>query len=138
MACEWCYDTEGSLHDCRAWNQAMQEEMADESEGERMRAIVVLSSRLLLPATWSGIWEEVRDMGGVTSPDDWYWIWLRLLAVRAVVCLVFNWRRGPDWSSSHWIEDLWVDGRYWYWVEVGDGWLDWWAWVSRDCPDTSY
>lgn len=140
MVCEWCYDGEVSWHDCRAFHQEMQEHFEDEYQRERVRSIVVLSARMLAPETWRRLAEDLREMewGCWREADAWWWLWIRVLAVRAVICLVMNWHRCPDRSECYWIEDLWTEGEYWYWVSVGQGWWDWWAYVDRDCPERNY
>ncbi len=140
MVCELCFDSEVSGCDCREFLQSMQEHADDEYQRERQRAIVMLSSRLLSAVTWQRFSADLRDMEWCLwrEPTAWWWLWERILVVRAVICLVMGWHRRPQLSCGYWIEDLWTEGEYWYWVSVGEGWWDWWAYVDRDCPDRDY
>ena len=143
MLCKLCYGGWSSGRVCREQHQALEEEYEAEYQAERLRAIIILCGLLLQPQTWRSLAADIAEMEWWCWREAavWWWAWRRLLVIRAVICLVMEWRKvsdEPAYATGYWIEDLWVAGDYWYWVSVGAGWRGWWAYVDRDCSDSRY
>jgi len=144
--CEFCGSTDATcnpLDGCR-FDREMAQELELQHEAEVNRAVQEICNLPWRRSSWIAVRDDIVSMRSVLDWDGWRClVWNRLIVVRAVLCLMLGLRickpdhgHGYEITADGW--ELWHDDAYWFWVETGEGWWDWWAFVQRDCPDTGY